>query len=371
MNVVLVSSAGKCGIHECAQIMTRGFQEIGHQARFVGVQQHDSGDLRRQMQRLAPEDEVVIIEYEPGIFWPYGVIQAMFIARFLKRKKIILSVHEFSLDKFAEYLVTQYLWEADVKFKGIRELARMMRLAILVALRYVRLRLALLLLTALPNAIIVHSETTLDPLKLGLHPSKFRKVSTIPLAVEPTLGDRDEVRQALGLPLEPFAFIIPGFIFRRKRIIEVIEQLPPETELWVVGVTSKREADYLDEIRAYLEDSPKAGQVRIIQEYGLGLYIQAADVVVLYYREIFQSAVASQAAGAGKPCIFSDLSGFDPFKSAGLVVQSPFELRQAMVQIQEPACYRRLTEATHLLRERLSPKQTARQYLEAMREARG
>jgi glycosyltransferase involved in cell wall biosynthesis len=366
MNIVLVSSAGQCGIYECAQIMLRGFQNAGHQARFIGVQQHDNGDLRQKMRQLNPEDEVIILEYEPGVFWPYGAIQAMFVARYLRRKKIILSVHEFSLDKFAEYLMTQYLWEAEVKFSGVREVVRVLRLASLAARRYIRLRFALLMLTSLPHTIIVHSETTVEHLRIGLHPSRFSKVFTVPLAVEAFLKNRDEARQALGLPSEPFMFIIPGFIFRRKRIIEVIEQLPPDTELWVVGITSEREADYLEEIQAYVENSPKASQVHIIQEYEIKPYIQAADAVVLFYREIFQSAVASQAVGAGKPCIFSDLPGFNPFKSAGITVRSPLELRQAMVKIQEPSCYQQLVKATRLLRERLSPEQVAYRYLEVM-----
>jgi hypothetical protein len=366
MNLVIVSSAGQCGIHECAQIMVRGFQNIGHQARFVGVKQHDSRDLQRKMRQISPKDELVIFEYEPGIFWPYGLIRAMVTARLWKRKKVILSIHEFSLDKFAEYLVTQDLWEADVVFKGGREFIRSFGLAGLMALRYMRLRLAFLLLARLPHVIVAHSQTTVDHLKLALHPAKFGKVFTIPLAVEPILEDQNAVRQLLGLPLDVFAFIIPGFIFRRKRIIQVIEQLPAGTELWVVGVVSAREADYLAEIEAYLADSPKAGQVRIIQDYGIEPYIQAADVVVLYYREIFQSAVASQAAGAGKPCIFSDLAGFDPFQSMGLVVRSPLDLHRAMVKIQTPSCYRQLTQATHLLRERMSPEQTASRYLETL-----
>jgi hypothetical protein len=224
------------------------------------------------------------------------------------------------------------------------------------------------MLTGLPNVIIVHSETTMEHLRIGLHPSRFSKVFTVPLAVEPFLRDRDEARKALGLPLDPFVFIIPGFILRRKRIVEVIEQLPSDTELWVVGITSEREADYLEEIQAHVENSPKASQVRIIREYEIGPYIQAADAVVLFYREIFQSAVASQAVGAGKPCIFSDLPGFNPFKSAGITVRSPLELRQAMVKIQEPSYYDQLVGATCLLREQLSPEQIARLYLEPLNQ---
>ena len=247
------------------------------------------------------------------------------------------------------------------------ELVRALGLTGLVGMRYIRLRIALLLLARLPNALIVHSEKTATNLEVGLPRSKFDKVLTAPLAVEPALGDRNEAREALGLPLDPFVFIIPGFIFRRKRIIEVIDQLPSGPELWIVGVVPDWEKEYVIEVQAHLKQSPKANQVRIIQEYGIEPYIQASDVVVLYYQEIFQSAVASQAAGAGKPCIFSDLAGFAPFESAGIIVRSPLELRQAMIEIQNPSCYRSLAEATRSLREELSPARIADQYLEALK----
>ena len=367
MNIVLVSSAGQCGIHECAQIMLHGFRERGHSARFIGIQRQSNADLRQQMRRLDGQDEVVIFEYEPGIFWPYGLIREMFRVRFLLGKKLILSIHEFSPDKFAEYRVSQALWSTKARFGGMRELVRALGLTSLVAIRYIRLRIALLLLAWLPNALIVHSEKTATNLEVGLPRSKFDKVLTAPLAVEPALGDRNEAREALGLPLDPFVFIIPGFIFRRKRIIEVIDQLPSGPELWIVGVVPDWEKEYVIEVQAHLKQSPKANQVRIIQEYGIEPYIQASDVVVLYYQEIFQSAVASQAAGAGKPCIFSDLAGFAPFESAGIIVRSPLELRQAMIEIQNPSCYRSLAEATRSLREELSPARITDQYLEALK----
>jgi hypothetical protein len=225
----------------------------------------------------------------------------MFLARFVYRKKVILSVHEFAPNKFSEYSIIQDRLGRGVWFDAPLEVLRVILTTFEVALRFGQLRLAWIAMLSIPHVVVAHSDTTVAHLALGLTHAQFEKVVTLPLPVESIELDRNEARRRLNLPVEPFAFIIPGFIFRRKRVKEVIEQLPPEGELWVVGVTSEYDPGYLEEIQTYLESSPRAGQVRIIQEYGVVPYIQAADVVVLYYSDIFQSAVASQAVGAGKP----------------------------------------------------------------------
>jgi hypothetical protein len=365
MSIVIVSSAGQCGVHECAQILKRGLEKIGQPVRFIGVQKHDSRDLLRQMRQVTAQDDLVIFEYEPGIFWPFGLVQAMFQARVLRGKKVILSVHEFAPFKFAEFLILQDQLQAAAMFDGGREWLRALGLTARVARLCAQMRLAWLALLRLPNVIIVHSPTALEHLRVSLTPAQLARVVNLPLPVEPMRRDRNEARRALGFPLEPFAFIAPGFIFRRKRIIEIIEQLPAGAELWVVGIATGPEADYLTEIQSFLAHSPKSGQVRLIVDYGVEPYIQAADAVVLFYREIFQSAVASQAVGAGKPCIFTDLPGFAPFKAAGLTVRTKAELGQAMLDIQDAVCYNQLVKAAHALREQISPEQIARRYLEA------
>jgi hypothetical protein len=183
--------------------------------------------------------------------------------------------------------------------------------------------------------------------------------------IKQLVGDSGALREQLALPRDAFAFVIPGFLFRRKRIIEVIKQLPPGTELWIVGTASRYDLGYLEEIEAYLAQSEKQERVRLIQDYErMEEYLIAADAAVLFYADAYQSGIASLAVGAGKPCIFSDLPAFTDLRKAGLTARTATELREAMAEIQEPDCYQQLVAATQALREDFSPEQTALRYLE-------
>ena len=77
MNVVLVASVGRCGIQEYSQILLEGFRQAGHRARYIGVRNKDNRDLHRQLRQLTADAEVVIFEYEPGIFDLRGLVAQM------------------------------------------------------------------------------------------------------------------------------------------------------------------------------------------------------------------------------------------------------------------------------------------------------
>jgi len=63
-------------------------------------------------------------EYEPGIFWPSGIIYAMFWARFVRRKKVILSIHEFARSKFRGRLDYRGSFGRGVRFETLLEVLR-------------------------------------------------------------------------------------------------------------------------------------------------------------------------------------------------------------------------------------------------------
>jgi hypothetical protein len=95
----------------------------------------------------------------------------------------------------------------------------------------------------------------------------------------------------------------------------------------------------------------------------MGEYVAASDAVVLYYENVFQSAVATQAVWAGLPCIFSDAEGFAAYHAAGPVVRSGDELATAMREIQRPEAYARYLRGVRILRRLLSPERNAERYL--------
>lgn len=365
VSIVLVGSLGRCGIHEYSKILLGGFRELGHQARYVGVKRHDNRDLMRCMHAIERSEEVVIFEYEPGIFWLGGIVRALIHLR-LRRKRILLSVHEIGPERYAEVRQIRWHLSRPVDPNGLLEIAKTLLGTADVVLRFIFLRVGLLLLGRLPHAVLVHSPYGAESVRLisnGDH-----KVSYVPHVVKQLEGNRDALRWELGLPGDLFAFIIPGFLFRRKRIIEVVKQLPSNAELWIVGTASDMDPGYLDELKAHLDQSVKREQVRLIHNYErMEDYLLAADALVLYYAECFQSGVASLGIGAGKPCIFSDLPAFDDLRKAGLTVRNPVELNRAMLRIQCEEVYTALARHAANIRREFSPRRIAAAYLESMR----
>jgi len=360
MNIVLVSSDGQCGVYEYAQVLMEGFRQVGHRVRYIGVRKRDDHDLACKLKQVAADDEVVIFEYEPGIFGLRGLVMQMARLRF-RGKKVLLSVHEIESAKYGEYRYILHQLNRPVRFQGPLELLWLIRVTLGVAYRYFTLRVPLAMMGWLSQQVIIHSPKTSD--HIGIMLADRRKLHYVPLFVKPLDGDQSTLRDQLGLPRQVFAFIIPGFLFRRKRIIEVAEQLPANGELWVVGLPSEFEPGYLEEINAYLAQSSKRQQVRLILNYEVEPYLLAADVVVLFYADVYQSMVASLAVGACKPCIFSDLPAFSDLREAGLVVRTPGELRQAMLDVQDPERYRQLVAGAERLQASLSPTQTAVAYI--------
>lgn len=364
MNVVVVSSAGVCGIYEYSQILLSGFAAIGQQARYIGVHNWDDADLHQQMRSLAPDDKVVMFEYEPGIFHLGALVRAMIYVRFVRRKQVVLSVHEIEPDKFSHFHDIQRRLQQPARFGLLGELVRLPWATLDVAAHYYVMRMGWTAIGWLPQLIVAHSQRGQE--SIGIITSDRCKVVNIPLAVKGQAGDKQALRAELNLPPDRFLFISPGFLFRRKRIVETIQQLPDNAELLIVGLPSEFDPGYLEEIHAALQRFP-GKKVRLIHDYDrMEQYLLASDAVVMYYENVYQSAVAPLAVGAGKPCLWSDLPAFAEFKGAGLFVKSPAELHQAMIDIQEPARYAELQAGTARLRAELSPARTAQAHLDAL-----
>jgi len=95
----------------------------------------------------------------------------------------------------------------------------------------------------------------------------------------------------------------------------------------------------------------------------MGSYVAASDCVVLFYEDVFQSAVVTQAVWAGLPCIFSSAEGFAPYHAAGIVARDAHQLARAMREIQRPETYAKYARGARILRRLLSPERNAEHYL--------
>ena len=362
MRIALVSSDKLCGIHEVAKILHFGFEACGHKVDFIGVERWNDQDLNKKMNRIAKEVGLVIFEHSFGIFSNKALIPQLFKLRFVRRKKVILSLHELEPMQFALRHRLNSLIDYKCTRGLIGELPKVICGSINVGLTFAIHRLSMLLLGWLPNVIVIHSSAMLD--QLPMLGDIRAKTKIIPLPVKKLQDDKIEKRKKLGLREDAFVFLIPGFFFRRKRIIEVIRNLPQDSLLVVAGSSSDFDPGCIDEVTEYI----RLNEVRNVRiEEGYGQFVEdrivAADVVVLFYQWIFQSATASQAIGAGKPCIFTNIEGFQQFKGAGIFVKNESELRKAMMDIRGHKLYTWLQENANMLREELKPERIATMYL--------
>jgi hypothetical protein len=276
-------------------------------------------------------------------------------------------MHELEPEKFHHFRRISAALHFRPRHGGVLEILRMPWVALRISDWFVRYRSILALMGALPERLVVHSRRS--EIWLELLTRHEDKRDTFPLVVMP-LEDTDlpknadekrALRRKLGLPEHGFVFVSPGFFFARKRYKEVIRALPEGATLVLSGTRSEWEPRYFDEVMAAARDKPN---VVINTDYDtMGDFVAASDAVVLFYENVFQSAVVTQAVWAGLPCIFSDAEGFAPYHGAGLVVRDTGELADAMRDIQKPDVYARIVRSVRILRRLLSPERNAERYI--------
>jgi glycosyltransferase involved in cell wall biosynthesis len=364
--IVVLSSDQRCGIHHYSLAVTDGLRERGHQVTFVGVKHLDTADLYRKLKFISPKSDAVLIEHEAGIFRDVPFVRAL-LSLWRKRLPVILSLHELEPEKFHHYRRLSAALHYNPRYSWPLELLRMPWVGLRLANWFLRYRFILMFMGAIPRKLVVHSRRSERWLQL-LTPDVDKR-ERFPLLIMPlentvlprNAEEKRKLRARFGLPTDRFIFVSPGFFFARKRYREVIEALPDDAVLVLSGTKSDWEPRYFDEIIALAKTKPN---VVINTEYNtMGEYVAASDAVVLYYEDVFQSAVVTQAVWAGLPCIFSEAEGFSPYHAAGPVVRSLDELASAMRQIQKPETYAKYARGVRILRGLLSPERNAERYL--------
>ncbi|MDP9266642.1 MAG: glycosyltransferase [Chloroflexota bacterium] len=375
-HIAVMSSDERCGIHDYSGALASGLAANGHRVSFVGVVRWDSADLARKTMELPREADVVLIEHEFGIFRSSALARAMWRMR-RAGKRILLSLHELDPDKFHHYLKVLASIHYRQHSGPARELARIAWHSGVIAQRLFRYRATLWALGLFPERIVVHSARVLD--KVDLITGDLSRVTEVPLVIMPLddappldEGEPDELRRALrtklGLPQDRFIFISPGFLFRRKRLIEVIAAAPRDSLVVLSGTESAWDGDYLGDIRRFIAEQ-RLDNVVINTDYAtMAEHVLAADAMVLFYRDVYQSAIATQAMWAEKPTIFSELSSFDLYRGAGLFASDERELAERMVEIQRPEVGERLVRQARVMKRLLSPQRAALRYLAGLGE---
>lgn len=373
-HITVISSKERCGIQTYATTLAEALRELGHRVDYVGVGWWDSPELLREGTRIPRSSRVVIVEHEFGVFRSSALALVMARLR-IAGKQVVLSVHELEPDKFVNYhkvvASLHYRMRGSVPF----ELLRVLWATFQVAQRMLRYRLALWLLGAFPSRIVFHSARA--SAHAWLITGDQSKIQEVPHFVEPLPGVPDpagqdptqrkrELRERLGLPQDRFIFISPGFLFRRKRLIEVIAATPPDALIVLSGTEDTHDAGYLDEISRYVAERDLRNVVINTDYETMPDHLLAADAVVLFYRWAFQSGIASHAIWAEQPCIFTDDPAFAMYESAAILVADEAALRQAMLDIQRPEVSEPLVRRARELKRELSPQAMARRYLEVL-----
>jgi glycosyltransferase involved in cell wall biosynthesis len=367
-HIAILSSKERCGIQTYSATLADALRSLGHRVDLVGVGWWDSGELFREAGRVAAG--VVIVEHEFALYRNLALAVAMARMK-LSGKRVLLSMHELEPDKFWNYHKVVAALHYKMRGSVLGDLARLVWATVEAAQRMLRYRLSLWAIGAFADRIVFHSPRATA--NAGLVTGDARKVVEIPHFVEPlpAVGDpgavrTGELRERLGLPLERFIFVAPGFIVRRKRLIEVIDATPPDAMLVIAGTESPHDEGYLEEVRRYVETRGLTN-VLIDTDYDrMPLHVMAADAVVLFYRDAFQSGVASNAIWAERPLIVPDDPAFEMYGGAALRASSEEGLRQAMEEIQRPDVAERLRAEARRLKRELSPEAMAQRYVDAI-----
>ncbi|MGH2378928.1 MAG: glycosyltransferase, partial [Candidatus Limnocylindria bacterium] len=366
-SVTVLSSDQRCGIHHYALAVCEGLRANGHHVTFAGVRHLDTPALLRAAKHVARGD-VVLVEHEAGIFRDVPFVRVLLDLR-RRGHQVVLSLHELEPEKFHHYRMLSAALHYRPRFRWVVEALRIPWVALRIANWFVRYRAVLGLMGSLPQRLVVHSSRSGYWLDLLTHDARKRDEQPLVLmpledgaaAAPRSAEEKRELRRRLGLPLDRFVFVSPGFFFPRKRFLEVMAATPEDALLVLSGTRSEREPEYFDRVVAAAAERPN---VHVNTDYDtMSDFVAAADAVVLWYEDVFQSAVVTQAIWAGLPLVLSAAPGFSTYHAAALVARDSEELRRHMHEIRDPETLARLGAGVSILRRMLAPERLAPRYL--------
>jgi glycosyltransferase involved in cell wall biosynthesis len=139
----------------------------------------------------------------------------------------------------------------------------------------------------------------------------FPDTELTPAAAKRRLGLRDDEKAILFFgrirPYKGIEYLLDAF-----RLLSADEQA--NYRLIVAGEPKKGSEEYLDEIKRTVQRDFKQGQVilriQFIPDEEMEMYLKGADVLVLPYKEIFQSGVLFLAYSFGLPVVATDVGSF-------------------------------------------------------------
>ena len=184
-------------------------------------------------------------------------------------------------------------------------------------------RLTLRIQYRLCDHIFVHTRKMKDELYQDFGVSE-KKVTIIRHPINNAFPDTaltpSEAKQKLGLRDDERAILFFGKIRPYKGIERLLAAFRllvtkrPDYRLVLAGEPKKGSEAYRDEIEQTVEKGFKPGQIilriQFIPDDEMEVYLKAADVLVLPYKQIFQSGVLFLAYSYGLPVVATDVGSF-------------------------------------------------------------
>lgn len=158
---------------------------------------------------------------------------------------------------------------------------------------------------------------------------------------------RNKARAELGLPVDQFIFVAIGFLQHHKGFDRAVEALAvlnragsdkPYIHLHIVGsarVDHPDINDYVEQLTRQCDRLPNATlHKRFVADTEFDLWLQAADTVIVPYREIWSSGVVERAGLFDRQLIASDLAQLrDQAPEDSMFFSTTDELAAAMEQL--------------------------------------
>jgi glycosyltransferase involved in cell wall biosynthesis len=184
-------------------------------------------------------------------------------------------------------------------------------------------RLTLRIQYGLVDHIFVHTQKMKSEL-LQDFGVRDRAVTVIPFGINNSLPDTDltpaQAKQRLGLGDGEKAILFMGRIRPYKGLefllgaFQLLKSSCADYRLIIAGEQKKGSEDYADEIRRTIDREFDPGEVilrtQFIPDEEMEHYLKAADVLVLPYKEIFQSGALFLGYSFGLPVVATDVGSF-------------------------------------------------------------
>src|SRR6185503_15981430 len=167
------------------------------------------------------------VEHEHGIFSDVPFVRAL-ISFWRRKIPVVLSMHEIEPEKFHHFRLLSSALHYRPRYGKVLEFVRAWWVTLRIANWFLRYRAVLAFMGAIPKHLATHSErsqrwVTLlsdDQLKLERFPLVLVPLEDTTLPKDN--AEKRALRERLGLPVDKFVFVSPGFFFKRKRFTQVI-----------------------------------------------------------------------------------------------------------------------------------------------------